>query len=82
MLLKIQVGQETYQSAKSACAQRFMGLYYKHFRRQATPLPQADPPLAEEAGHAVVSPLAILALIIRIMHRLFCPYTPRGYSQT
>jgi hypothetical protein len=64
MLLKIHAGQETYQSAKSACAQRFMGLYFKHFRRQATSLPQAVPPLAEEAGHAVVSLPAILALII------------------
>lgn len=36
MLLKIQLGQQTSQTAKSACAHRFLDLYYKHFSRQAT----------------------------------------------
>lgn len=36
MLLKIRLGQETHQTAKSACAHKFLDLYYKHFSRQAT----------------------------------------------
>lgn len=39
MLLKIQLGQETRQTAKSACAHMFIDLYYKHFSRQATSNP-------------------------------------------
>jgi hypothetical protein len=63
MLLKIQAGQESYQSAQSACAQRFIGLYHKHFRRQATPLPQAKRPEAEESSsYIIVSLVTTLAL--------------------
>ncbi|KAI1077896.1 hypothetical protein F5B20DRAFT_571901 [Whalleya microplaca] len=34
MLLKIHLGKESRQTAKSYCAQRFLGLYYKHFVRE------------------------------------------------
>ncbi|KAL2289561.1 hypothetical protein FJTKL_01823 [Diaporthe vaccinii] len=40
MLLKIQSGQETHQTAKAACAHRFLDLYHKHFSRQATSDPE------------------------------------------
>lgn len=36
MLLKVHLGKESRQTAKSACAQRFLDLYYKHFARQET----------------------------------------------
>lgn len=38
MLLKIHQGQETRQTAKSATAQRFLDLYYKHVLEQETAL--------------------------------------------
>ena len=34
MLLKMHLGKETRQAAKSACAQRFLDLHYKHVGRQ------------------------------------------------
>ncbi|KAH8692313.1 hypothetical protein BGW36DRAFT_410754 [Talaromyces proteolyticus] len=37
MLLKIHLGKETSQTAKSSCAQRFLGIYYSHFARQLVP---------------------------------------------
>ncbi|ROV93057.1 hypothetical protein VSDG_07333 [Cytospora chrysosperma] len=36
MLLKVHLGKEPRQAAKSACTQRFLGLYYKHIARQET----------------------------------------------
>ena len=36
MLLKMHLGKESRQTAKSSCAQRFIGLYYKRFRGQET----------------------------------------------
>lgn len=34
MLLKIHLGKESWQSAKSGCAARFLDLYYKHRERE------------------------------------------------
>lgn len=48
MLLKIQLGQETRQTAKSACAHMFIDLYYKHFSRQATSDPNCGTRLSEK----------------------------------
>ncbi|KND93561.1 hypothetical protein TOPH_01405 [Tolypocladium ophioglossoides CBS 100239] len=38
MLLKIHLGKESWQAAKSPCAQRFLDLHYKHIGRQQTSL--------------------------------------------
>lgn len=43
MLLKIRLGQESWQTAKSSCAQRFLDLHYKHFGGQQTYLQQPTP---------------------------------------
>jgi hypothetical protein len=43
MLLKIHVGQESWQTAKAFCARRFLDLHYKHAGRQ-----QKSPPGQQE----------------------------------
>ena len=36
MLLNVHLGKESWQTAKSTCAQRFLDLHYKHIGRQQT----------------------------------------------
>jgi hypothetical protein len=56
MLLKMHAGQESVQTAKSSCAQRFLCLYYKHFRRQGAPVQNLHyPPGQEASNHLAVS---------------------------
>ncbi|OIW27900.1 hypothetical protein CONLIGDRAFT_453742 [Coniochaeta ligniaria NRRL 30616] len=42
MLLKIHLGTESRQTAKSSAAQRFLSLYYKHVAEQAAAIPDDD----------------------------------------
>ena len=41
MLLKVHLGEQSYQTAKFSCAQRFLNSYYKHVGRQQ-PLPSGQ----------------------------------------
>lgn len=45
MLLKLHVGEETPDSARSSCARQFLDLYDKHIRAQQELLPIPYPPI-------------------------------------
>lgn len=56
MLLKIHLGKDSWQAAKSSCAQRFLDLHYKHIGRQQTSLlTQQLPTTQVPAGQVEVS---------------------------
>jgi hypothetical protein len=48
MLLKLHVGKETSESARSSCARQFLDLYYKHIERQQEIIPITHLPIYHE----------------------------------
>ena len=61
LLLKIYLGRETHQSAKTACARRFLDLHFKHTGRQQMSLShQQGPTSLENTGHIDVSIISVL----------------------
>lgn len=74
MLLKIQLGQETHQTAKSACAHRFLDLYYKHFSRQATSDPDGGTrPSVDDSIFQTDS--VVSAQCLQLPQKMDCDYT-------
>jgi hypothetical protein len=64
MLLKVHLGKESWQTAKSACAQRFLDLYYKHIgRQQASLMSQQHPTPQGSLGSTDVGSTNIPALL-------------------
>lgn len=69
MLLKVHLGQESWQTAKSLCAQRFLDLHYKHKGKHKTSLPSQQHPIPQNAvGQIDVS---INTALCREMRQLF-----------
>ena len=49
MLLKVQLGKESWQTAKSLCARSFLGLHYKHMEKHKAFLPSQQQPTSQGA---------------------------------
>jgi hypothetical protein len=69
MLLKIHLGDESWQTAKSVCGHRFLDLYYKHIGRQHTSLLSQQHPTSQSS--LVHIDVSITTVLWRIMRRVF-----------
>lgn len=66
MLLKIHLGKESRQTAKSSCASRFLELHYQHIGRQQTSLPSQQHPTSKDTvGQINVSITIVLCRKMR-----------------
>lgn len=66
MPLKIHLGKESWQTAKSSCASRFLDLHYKHIGRQQTSLPSQQHPTSQDSvGQINVSVTTVLCREMR-----------------
>ncbi|KAI0121758.1 hypothetical protein BJ170DRAFT_587879 [Xylariales sp. AK1849] len=55
MLLKIQMGNESRQTAKASCARQFLDLHFKLWGEQQNSLSNQDPTSSVHTGHANIS---------------------------